>query len=338
MSIAKRHHTVPQFYLRGFAANDQVGTVRLPGVHRFLQPVRKAASENNFYSVEGHEDGPDIFEKLLAGIEGEVAGVFEKIVDGVWPLGPSDRMALAAFIALQAVRGPDQRRNMEHISAQVTRLEIGFGGRAGVKDWVERNFGRTPTEAQSEKIWEQATQPDGPPIRVSSVAHLKQMAELSEALLPYIAGRPWVLVRFNKRSLITCDTPVGLVRRQDEGDDDPWEGVGFMTAWGITYPVTRKIGLVLSDPMILADRVPVERVRDGKMDLAVEGSTAHEKFINGSTVESAGEWLYHHPDDTRFVPSDLPDPSPVTLRMAGGPETFSGEPLFKPASDGPAVS
>lgn len=29
--IAKRHHTVPQFYLRGFARANKIGTVRYPG-------------------------------------------------------------------------------------------------------------------------------------------------------------------------------------------------------------------------------------------------------------------------------------------------------------------
>ncbi|HEY5181304.1 MAG TPA: DUF4238 domain-containing protein, partial [Dermatophilaceae bacterium] len=73
MSVAKRHHTVPQFYLRGFADGERIATVRLPGDQPFVQSVRKAASEMNFYSIAGHEDGPDVFEKLLSSIEGEAS-------------------------------------------------------------------------------------------------------------------------------------------------------------------------------------------------------------------------------------------------------------------------
>ena len=326
MSVAKRHRTVPQFYLRGFADGERIATVRLPGDQPFVQSVRKAASEMNFYSIAGHEDGPDVFEKLLSSIEGEASRVFGHIADGTWPLEQEDRWTLAHFIALQAVRGPEQRRNMEHLAAQMARLEIGFGGRAGVQDWVARNRGVSVSKEQAALIWEQATRPEGPPIRMSPLTHLEQMAELSEAMLPYVAGRPWTLVRFDRRSLVTCDTPVGLV---PHGDSPAWSGVGFGTAWGVTYPLTRKLGLLMSDPMVLAENgVPVDKVRAGSYDHAEVGTTRMEKFFNESTIGSASLWVYYHPDDKKFVPEALPEPNPVTMRMSGGQDEFSGEPVF----------
>lgn len=325
MSVAKRHHTVPQFYLRHFADQEQITTVRLPGELRFTQSVRRAASQTNFYAVDGHEDGPDAFEKVLSAIEGQASNVFASILSGAWPLPSELRMTLAGFIALQAVRGPDQRRNMEHVAAQVARLEIGYGGREGVKGWVKRARGVSITDEQADVVWSQATQPDGPPIRMAPIAHIQQMVKTADELLPYIAGRPWSLVRFDKRSLITCDTPVGLVPHPE---NEPWEGVGFMTAWGITFPLTRKLGILMSDPMVFAGKVPVETVHAGRMDYTQVGTTALEKFFNGNTIANAGEWLYHHPCDERFVPATLPEPNPVTLRMAGGPDEFSGDPLF----------
>lgn len=132
-SVAKRHHVVPQFYLRGFADGEKLTTVRLPGDQRFTQVVRKAASETNFYALEGHEGGEDAFEKALASVEGETAGVFDSVVRGVWPLPSDDRTALAYFVALQAVRGPEQRRNMEHVLAQKARIEIGYTARRASK-------------------------------------------------------------------------------------------------------------------------------------------------------------------------------------------------------------
>lgn len=80
------------------------------------------------------------------------------------------------------------------------------------------------TDEQAGAVWEQATGPEGPPIRLSPITHIRQMADLVDELLPYIAGRPWTLVRFDKRSLITSDTPVGLVPHPDS---EGWEGVGF---------------------------------------------------------------------------------------------------------------
>ena len=303
MAAAKRHHTVPQFYLRGFANGDQIATVRLPGEARFTQSVRTAASQPDFYTVEGHEDGSDVFEKLLSTIEGEAASVFRIIRSGAWPLEAEDRMTLAHFVALQATRGPDQRRTLEHVAAKITQLEIEYRGRD-----------RQPVL--------EGTNPGGPPSALSPIDHIRQMAESVDKLLPYIAGRPWSLVRFKRRSLLTSDAPVGLIPRPDV---EPWEGTGFMTAWGITYPLTRKLGLLMSDPLPFADSVPVDRVRAGKLDHAESGTTRMEQFFNAATVNSASEWLYHHPEDARFVPDALPKPSPVTVRAFGEPDHDSGK-------------
>ena len=309
---------------------NKLATVRLPGEQRFMQSVRKAASETNFYSVVGHEDGPDVFEKLLSSIEGDAARAFGRIASGTWPLQEADRWTLANFVALQAVRGPEQRRNMEHVAAQVTRMEIGYGGRSGVRDWVARNRGISISDEQAESIWDQATRPGGPPISISPLVHIEQMAELSEAMLPFIVGRPWTLIRFERRSLVTSDTPVGLV---PHGDSEPWSGVGFGTAWGVTFPLTRKLGLLMSDPIFLAENdVPVEEVHAGNFDHAQAGTARMEKFFNQITIGSASLWLYHHPDDGSFLPADLPEPNPVTMRMSGGPAEFTGDPVFgKPA-------
>ena len=76
MPVARRHHTVPQFYLRGFSEDDQLTMVQLPGDRRFSQSVRKAAVEIDFYKIEGHEDGEDVFEKALSSVEARASATF----------------------------------------------------------------------------------------------------------------------------------------------------------------------------------------------------------------------------------------------------------------------
>jgi hypothetical protein len=318
-STAKRHHTVPQFYLRGFALDDQIGTVRLPGDVRFPQAVRKAASETHFYTVEGHPEGADAIEKSLGTIEGAVASIFEMLKSGTWPLDKQSRTTLGFSVALQSLRGPEQRKNLEFLSAQMARMEIGYGGRDSVKEWVKRHSGFVINETQAQEVWEQVIRPEGPPMKVQPIVHIRHMAEMTQELLPYIIGRPWTLVRFDRRSLITSDTPVTLVPHHTAAS---WEGTGFLTAWGITYPLTRKLGLLMSDPTPLIGNVPVERVWDGAMDRIEVGTTRMEKFMNGFTADSASHAIFHHPDDERFVPSELHGPAPRTLDIAGGGPTF----------------
>ena len=74
--VAKRHHTDPRFYLRGFAEQERLATVRLPGDQRFAQSINDASVAKNFYAVPGHDDGHDVIEKSLSDIEGATAEVF----------------------------------------------------------------------------------------------------------------------------------------------------------------------------------------------------------------------------------------------------------------------
>ncbi|WP_206692903.1 DUF4238 domain-containing protein [Microbacterium paulum] len=166
--------------------------------------------------------------------------------------------------------------------------------------------------------------------------HITHMVETAEHLSKYLVTRPWTLVRFNRRSLITCDAPVSLIR--DAKDDDFWSGVGFATAWGISVPLTRKLGLLMSDPMIMIERLEADdpRVQEirtavvqGKVDRVEAGTTAMELLFNEHTAESAREYVYRHPDDERFVPDELHEPVLTNMDAIGfGDGDFSGEPWF----------
>ncbi len=158
---------------------------------------------------------------------------------------------------------------------------------------------------------------------MAPIAHIQQIIDGAEHLMPFIMSRPWKLVRFSRRSLLTCDSPVGLV---PDPDAEPWLGVGFATAWGITFPLTRKLGLIMSDVKPMIDfKYPVENVRAGKMDSVESGTTAMEKFINETTVRSASEYLYLHPEDESFLPSKLPKPRLSNIAVPGFDEPEVGD-------------
>jgi hypothetical protein len=307
---------VPEFYLRGFANDDdRITTVKLPGDRRFTQKIGSTAAINHFYSIDGHPDGADVFERALSKLEAGAAGVLRTVVDGEWPLSGDQRLALSTFLAVQHVRGPDHRRTMEYLAAQMMRLEVTYTGRENVQRWAESRYGVELDEDEAEKLWNRATRPEGPPIRLNPVAHIAQIIESANKLLPYIVGRPWTLVRFNRRPMVTSDSPVGLV---PEPGTEPWEGVGFMTAQMITFPLTRKLGLIMGDAMLFAERnIPVQRLRAGEADETEPGTTAMARLINDSTVHSASEYVYHHPVDEQALPSPLPGPTLSNLAIPG---------------------
>lgn len=319
---SRRHHTVPRFYLRGFAAGETLLTVQLPGDRRYRQSTGNASVETDFYALAGHTGGDDVLERALSDVESSAAKVIARIAAGTWPLAEEDRMALGFFIALQSTRTQSHRRTADSIAAQVARIKIGFGGRASFKEQLVE-LSDDVTDEVVDRMWAEAVRPEGPPITVSSGDFAQQMLETATELLPAIVGRPWTLVRFNRRSLVTSDHPVSLVPQPYSG---PHEGVGYLTAWGIAMPLTRKLGLIMSDPMPFADHFAVERVRAGELDSLKAPDTQMERFLNDQTVRYASKYLYLHPDDERFLPDVLPDPRPTSVEMSSTRIEFNGEP------------
>lgn len=323
---ARRHHYVPQFYLKGFAdADNRVVTVRLPGNQRFLQSARKAATEIDFYSIPGHEDGADVFEKLLSKLEAEAARIIARVREGVWPLSVDDRNTLAEFIAVQATRGPELRRTMNSITAMGVRLELGWGGRANAGRWARERLGVELTEEAADALWNSATAPGGPSVRHSAGDHVQQLLSLVSPLRESLRARAWHLVRFDRRALITSDVPVSLA--PDPNSDYP--GLGFANAQYVLFPLCRRIGLMMRRVEDASDH---SAASSGVLDAHREASTVLEKLFNQLTVLSASMAVFHHPEDDRFVPPDLPEPRSHTVGIAGGEPTFDEHGLVEDAN------
>lgn len=334
-SVAKLHHYVPQGYLRGFAnEKERITVVPLDGRASYTPSVKNVAAQTHFHTLHGHYE-PDEFEKLLSGIEGEALNIIRRLEGGELPLPERDRWTFSFYIALQASRGPDTRKTIEHLHAKTARVEVGAGGRRNVKRWIKDNMGFDASDEQANRIWDEATQPGGPPISFPNHIHIQHMVDTSEQLTPYIATRPWTLVRFAQRSLITSDAPISLVRNFE---DEPWQGVGFGTAWAVAFPLTRKLGLLMSDPMAIvkglsADDPQVQEIRaavlQGAADRAQGGSTAMERLFNEHTAKHAREYVYRHPDDDKFLPAELHAPTLINMTAGGFMDAeFDGEPWF----------
>lgn len=177
---------------------------------------------------------------------------------------------------------------------------------------------------EAERIWNEATQPGGPPIKLAPVGHIRQMLELTPELVKYFVSRPWQIYHFSRRSLLTCDAPVSLIPNpQLDGD----EGTGLLNAWAIVVPLSRRTGLLLGNPEAFFGKISGAEVATGRFDHRGEPSTAVAQMFNDATIENARQWVYHHPDDKAVVPEKLPEPRTVEIQTSS-PEVFSGEPFF----------
>lgn len=303
--VARRHHTVPRFYLDGFASRRRIGTVRLPGHARFVQSTLNATAQSDFYTIPDAVDGTDRVERVLSKLESDAARVFDKLKDEEWPLDPQSRETLAAFLAVQFLRGPNRRSQIEQMTRLLLQMRIGLGRRETFEDWVSRELGIILTPEEADRAWDEGSQERGPSYTISGEKFAQHLATSLETVYPYFAGRAWVLVRFDRRSLLTCDTPIVLA--PDE-DISPFSGIGVGSAMAMTVPLTRSIGLILSTHVNDLPDYAYGEVVQGRADWELTPTTRYAKMFNRATVENAREWIFHHPDDSHLVPANLHEP------------------------------
>jgi hypothetical protein len=266
----KRHHVVPQFYLRGFAESEQLISVQVADGKRFTSALRNAASENHFYRLtEDHVEGPLGFEEALERVETAAARVFQTIHNGVWPLSFKDRQELSFFIGAQLIRGPRYRRALVDSGASGINYD-----------------GSTMTAVDM---------------------HAHQIATLAEQWMPHLMNRPWDLVRFTDHSLITSDSPVSSIQPVNY-DSGRWVGAPFAVAEDVLYPVSRKVGLLMRDSKSIDAGDRDVFTNAGLFDRIRPGTSILEKRFNWSTAATATRFLFHNPRDGRFVPPEVPEP------------------------------
>jgi Protein of unknown function (DUF4238) len=125
------YHYIPQWFLRRFAdENDRLVrvTLREPGRPSPPTAVRNVAAIRDFYTVEDDVVGPTVdLERALANLDGEGVKPIERLATASpWFFPPStvDRALIARFVALQAVRGPKRRRQLEAMADFIAKASL----------------------------------------------------------------------------------------------------------------------------------------------------------------------------------------------------------------------
>jgi hypothetical protein len=81
-----------------------------------------------------------------------------------------------------------------------------------VEVWAAQRHGVESTTEEADQVWQDAMRPSGPPVSMHALGHIEQIVRFLPQVFPYFAGRPWVLIEFERKSLLTCDTPLTLVQ------------------------------------------------------------------------------------------------------------------------------
>jgi uncharacterized protein DUF4238 len=121
MTAPRKHHTVPQCYLRPFADADGRLWEYEKGTGRATRKrVEEVATEHDFYTLERPDGTLDlVLEETLSKIEGVAVAALRRLIAGETP-SPTDHGDIAYFMALQFVRTRSFRRGIaQRISGNI---------------------------------------------------------------------------------------------------------------------------------------------------------------------------------------------------------------------------
>nr|WP_228498547.1 DUF4238 domain-containing protein [Plantibacter sp. VKM Ac-2876] len=301
----KRHHTVPRFYLDGFADGDMLHAVNVRDGTEHKSNVLNATVESHFYTASHHPTDPDAFEASLSVAEGTAAGILRSISERNWPLSVSDRSALAQFATLQVLRVQGQRRQMHDALGSILR-ELAAKDPAEFDRVVSLPGAPEGVDFASGEV----------PALVSSAVHIQQITMLIPELVGHLLHRHWALVRFDEPSLITSDEPLTPIPNPQENHN---EALGLENSWALLFPLARDLALVMfRSPLDLPGTPVGQRIVEGGFDYVRHGDLALRDVFNANTVMHAFRFVFLHPDDVHLVP-----PNTIELSQMGGRTDFS---------------
>jgi hypothetical protein len=292
----KRHHYVPEMYLRRFATpSRRKGTPRIQRVEAKAGPnssivigVHDAAVENDFYNIE--TDDP----RRVHEAE-HVIGLFERAAGYAFAnldrLGPRhfpdgvDRENLSMFMALQFVRGHDtgdfQARAYTQMSQMILRV-------AAASPEIVRNFlaehGQETSDAAVAKM-AGLLRRDSSAVSVTPHKNETVAAVLRgpRDFTPYFSKRRWIIVR-SAVPFLTSDRPVVLLPGP-QAPHEAWHGVGLGTAETIVFVLDRHRALMMRHP------------EPGDVEATVDADPSFACWLNVIIANYARRWIFHHPDD-----------------------------------------
>jgi hypothetical protein len=293
----RRHHYVPEMYLRRFASRSSgkrnKGAPRVRRVEARLGPgsainigIHDAAVENDFYAIESEDERRMHEAEHIIGVFERAAGYAFASLDRNTNALPDDidRENLSLYMALQFVRGHETADFQTRFYTQTSRMIMRVA--ASQPEYV-RNFlaeqGEDASDAAVAKASARFAKAAG---SISATPHKNDtVATILRGpidFMPYLFQRKWLIVRSNA-PFLTSDRPIVLIERQDP--NEAWRGIGLGTADIILFVLDRHRALIMQHPL----------PEHGEGVVEIEPHQA--RAINSAVLNHARRWLFHHPDD-----------------------------------------
>jgi hypothetical protein len=282
MSVPKRHHYLPQFYLKGFCRGDHLWVYdRKENTVRKQTPANTAI-QTNYYTLED-EDGNrnTAIELMLAEIEGEAKPVIDKAAlrQG---LSDDDKQILSVFLAFLMNRVPDFEKSVNHMEASVLdRLnDIIFQDEEHAARAIAQYEGDTgQTIDMTPQQLVDFNKSKAYTIHIHRNESLRMMLEMSMKMAKWFWLMDWMLAHApNETSFVTSDNPLILAAPEDYKPG--FWGVGLLTRGARkVVALTQQVCLVMCDRGDKIAHIDISRDDVRKVNLGITLRT--DRFLIG---------------------------------------------------------
>lgn len=307
----KRHHFVPQGYLRSWAdENEQVAVRNRTNVKCYLANTKNVALEADLYTAYSLGKEPDDHLEVMLGdeIDGPAPALLSRLAEGKLPRkGSDERAEISKFLAMQLVRTPDRIDQSLFVPSvlEASGSPRGPVGKDVVREYIaQRRLGEVPSDREVEAAadWVNGVlaHPGPMPGRDDAIKMMFRIAK--EQLAPVIRDKAWSIEIDPEGRFLTADLPVS--KYWCPAKRKMYMGVGLEDADEIRFPI---------DPhhlLVMRPRYPENRsiVSGGRVEA-----------VNMQVANRCYRQVIATPEGTASLEKLVLQSRPMALRFDEGP-------------------
>lgn len=316
MTKPKRHHYLPEFYLRGFSRDGKrLFVYDIPSGKLRQQAPEGTGVEKYFYAVETEDDPKDAgAEQVLSLVEGLAAPAIEK-ARARESIGADGDDAIRAFVGFMAVRTPAARAVKRYLLDKLAREDLltRLGSAEGWSEFAEQEPDAAREIGGVDGLKELLNSEDytidpGQNYVVSS--RFEQALDLTNNLARFSMG---FLHSPDNKAFITCDCPVLFA--YPAGFTPDYESAELPDEAQVIAPLAQDLCAVFEMRDIDQQHFDVERetIRRFNLTIAAHGRRyviGPDRRLVASLARSRGRIPLRRlvPDEVgRYLPDDLRD-------------------------------
>ncbi len=224
---ARRHHWVPQCYLRGFtldrSADHQLFVVDCMARKSFSASPANVAVERDFNRIDAGAHSPNAVESAYSRFESRLAEGLKRIDASRDFSAIEDRNLVMDLITLLAVRSPRMRETMRRARLNTARIVIQQASatkerfEATVKKAASAGGDVTDDHVSYERFRSFVEQGKFD-VDVPTTEHVRMELKLFAEVVPFLRARKWTLISASSDSggFVTTDHPVVLMWSEPE--------------------------------------------------------------------------------------------------------------------------